>query len=110
MFVSQHQRTHNIQGFSLKFYSIHFYKHLQAVTNRLPDCEVGIHGNQDLKAHCSARDNRREESGWVAGLLKNQRMLHDSPKLLYFGWSALQREKKTAALILFFKVTTERFS
>lgn len=40
---------------------------LQAVTNLLPECEMGIHGNRGLKAHCSARDNRKEESG-VSGL------------------------------------------
>lgn len=41
---------------------------LKAVTNLLPGCEVGIRGNRGLEAHCSARDNRREESsvsGWA---------------------------------------------
>lgn len=45
-----------------------FSRGLQAVTYFLPDCGVGIHGNRGLKAHCSARDNRREEScvsGWA---------------------------------------------
>lgn len=36
---------------------------LQAITNLLPDCELGSHGNRGLKARCSARDNRRGESG-----------------------------------------------
>lgn len=40
-------------------------------TNVLPDCEVGIHGNQGLKAHCSARDNSRDESSAI-GLLENK--------------------------------------
>lgn len=57
---------------------------LQAVTNLLPDCEVGIHGNQGLTAHCSARDNRGESgvSGWA---FENEWMRHDGAKLLHCG-------------------------
>lgn len=47
--------------FLFSFFCIYCPRGLQAVHNLLPDCEVGIHGNQGLKAHCSAGDNRREE-------------------------------------------------
>lgn len=45
---------------------------MQAVTCVLPDCEVGIHGNRDLKAHCSARDNRRDESSVSGGAFEKR--------------------------------------
>lgn len=52
------------------FFCIYCPRGLQAVHNLLPDCEVGIHGNQGLKAHCSARDNRRVEH--VSGCVKKK--------------------------------------
>lgn len=65
------------------FLAIYCNRDLRAVTRLLPDCEVGIHGNRDLKAHCSARDNRRDESSvsgcafekWVDAAMALQRNL-----------------------------------
>lgn len=62
------------------FFCIHCPTGLQAVHNLLPDCEVGIHGNQGLKAHCSGGDKRKEEHVSGCAFIKNTYLLKNKNK------------------------------